>query len=86
MNEAGGVVQNIINRALSRASAYAPASRQRLERLSPQVWRVRMDDLDITVDLEADGDTLIIAPPRRPRSRGEYIGVGTGVHRIDPKH
>ncbi len=61
--ELGDAALKAINQALARALHYAPATRQRLKRLSPQVWRIRLDDLDITLDLEADADSLLVAKP-----------------------
>ncbi|TGG93267.1 hypothetical protein E4656_09420 [Natronospirillum operosum] len=51
------------NPALNRALDYAPAARARLQILGPQCWRLHLEDLGWSLDVQSDGQRLRLDHP-----------------------
>ncbi|MFC3854049.1 SCP2 domain-containing protein [Salinispirillum marinum] len=53
----------VLNRALAKALAYAPAARARLSTLPPTCWRIHISDLKLDLDVRAESNVLLIDLP-----------------------
>lgn len=48
----------LVTRGLNRSLQYAPAARARLRRIGHQTWRLHIDDVNLSLDVQSDGNEV----------------------------